>query len=256
MILTKTGRVKKMKPIPSAKRFRLVMQAIQDFIIEKELQPGDRLPTEMELSTALQVSRPSVREALKSLEVLGVIEIKAGDGMFVRSFSYDPIIEHLPYNMMFDRDDLDEVMDIRVTLELGYIAKAVEQITEKDLKQLGSLLSDMEQAVKDADMRAYVKADGEFHRVLYEPVGNNLLLKLLDIFWKLLQNAHDFAELADPDLEQSYDRHRKIYNAVANRDSKKAYMLLRDHFRFTQEHIYGSNRSKTTACLVVEHFPS
>lgn len=241
-LIKRRGKEKKwgwsaVKPLPSAKRYRLILEAIQDYIIDKNLRPGDRLPTEMELVELLQVSRASVREALKSLEVLGVIETRAGEGTFVRSFNCDPIIQYLPYSMLFDRDDLVEIMEIRTALELANIEKAVANMTKAHLAKMRKVLDEMQTAVETNDIRAYVNADGKLHRIIYEPVSNSLLLKLLDIFWKLIKNAKDFNDLTDPDMEASYQRHLRIYDAITLKDSELVKKLLREHFRFSEERI-------------------
>jgi len=230
-----------MKPIPTNKRYRLVIEAIQKYIIEQGLRPGDRLPTENELAEALQVGRSSIREAVKGLEVLGVIETKAGEGMFVRSFNCDPILENLPYSMLFDRDDLEEILDIRISLELFNLKKVITNISEEQLKNLKSTIDIMKKASETEDIRAFVEADEKFHRTMFLPVGNKLLIKLLNIFWSLLENARDFNDLADPDLEAGYNKHLKIYNALASKDYDLLYKLTEDHYIASKLHI-GSRK--------------
>lgn len=235
-----------MKPIPTNKRYRLVIEAIRKYIIDQRLRPGDRLPTESELAEALQVGRSSIREAIKSLEVLGVIETRAGEGMFVRSFNYDSILENLPYSILFDRDDLEEILDIRISLELSNLKKVIENITEDNLKQIKNNLDKMREAVIHQDVRKYVEADEEFHRLLFLPVGNKLLIKLLDIFWGLLKNAKDFSDLAEPDLEAGYNRHLKIYNALLSKDYELLYKLTKDHYKFSEARIGSKKQRKKT----------
>ncbi len=226
-----------MKAIKKDKRYKLVIQAIQNYIIDNNLKPGDKLPTENELAKTLNVGRSSVREAVKSLEVLGVIETKAGEGMFVRSFNYNPILENLPYSMMFDREDLSEVLEIRITLELSYLKKVVENIEEEQLKKIESVVDDMKEAEKNNKIVNFVKADKKFHHLLFESVDNDLLEKLLGIFWGLLENAKDFSKLADPDLLAGYKKHLKIYNALKDRDYDRLYDLMKKHYKASQEHI-------------------
>lgn len=226
-----------MKAIKTNKRYKLVIQAIQNYIIENDLEAGDRLPTENELAEKLQVGRSSVREAVKSLEVLGVIETKAGEGMFVRSFNFLPILENLPYSMMFDRDDLSEVLDIRITLELANLKKVIENIDEAHLKKIKVVLEKMKLARINNDIVSFVEADERFHQLLFEPVHNELLKKLLGIFWSLLENAQDFNKLADPDLQAGYKKHKSIYLALSERNHDKLYKLMEKHYRASKKHI-------------------
>lgn len=226
-----------MKAIKTNKRYKLVIQAIQNYIIENKLEAGDRLPTENELAEKLQVGRSSVREAVKSLEVLGVIETKAGEGMFVKSFNFIPILENLPYSMMFDRDDLSEVLEVRITLELANLKKVIENIEEPHLKKIEKEVEKMKKARKSHDLVAFVEADARFHQLLFEPTNNQLLKKLLLIFWKLLENAQDFSRLADPDLEAGYKKHLALYQALAEKNHDKLYKLMKKHYQATKKHI-------------------
>jgi len=235
-----------MKPIQTSKRYRLVVKAIQDYIIKQELRPGNRLPTENGLVKALQVGRSSIREAVKSLEVLGVIETKAGEGMFVRSFNYDPILENLPYNMLFSRDDLYEILEIRISLELANLKSVLKNITEENRKKIKSNLDIMKQAVENKDKRDFVKADEKFHSLLFLPIGNKLLIKLLDIFWRLLKNAKDFNNLAEDDLESSYKRHLNIYNALIAGGYDRLYEVMKEHYKFSEGRIGDSYKKNKT----------
>lgn len=226
-----------MKAIKTSKRYKLVIQAIQNYIIDNDMEPGDRLPTENELAKKLQVGRSSVREAVKSLEVLGVIETKAGEGMFVRSFNCDPILENLPYSMMFDRNDLSEVLEIRITLELANLKNIIDNLDQKHLKKIELVVEKMKAARKNNDIVSFVEADEKFHQLLIEPINNHLLKKLLGIFWSLLENANDFARLADPDLQAGYKKHLAIYEALAEKNHEKLYDLMEKHYEASKKHI-------------------
>ncbi|HZQ05535.1 MAG TPA: GntR family transcriptional regulator, partial [Anaerolineae bacterium] len=81
--------------------YQTVQEEIKNYIIENELRAGDPLPTEGELARQLDISRNSVREAVKSLEALGILEARSGSGLFVRNFNFDSILDNLPYGIMF-----------------------------------------------------------------------------------------------------------------------------------------------------------
>ena len=226
-----------MKAIPKNKRYQLIINAIKDYIIDQGLSPGDRLPTENKLTEILQVGRSSIREAVKSLEIAGVIETKAGEGMFVRSFNCDSVLENLPYNMLFDRDDLEDILDIRMSLELYHIEKALLNMSEKNLNNLKLPLEEMNRAVKKQNRYMFIKADKKFHSLLYVPIKNNILIKILEIFWDLLAKAGDFNKLTDPNLTLSYKRHFNIYKAIESKDCYLVTELLIKHFEITRKRI-------------------
>jgi len=226
-----------MEAIPKNKRYQLIIKAIRDYIIDQGLSPGDRLPTENKLKEILHVGRSSIREAVKSLEITGVIETKAGEGMFVRSFNCDSVLENLPYNMLFDRDDLEDILDIRMSLELHHIEKALLNMSKKNLNDLKLMLEEMNKAVKKQNRYMFIKTDKKFHSLLYVPIKNNVLIKILEIFWDLLAKAGDFNKLTDPNLTSSYKRHFNIYKAIESKDCYLVTELLIKHFEITRKRI-------------------
>jgi len=226
-----------MKVISKNKSYQLITKAIKNYIIDQGLSPGDRLPSENKLKEILQVGRSSIREAVKSLEITGVIETKAGKGMFVRSFNFDSILENLPYSMLFDRNDLENILDIRMSLELYYIEKALLNISEENLHNLKLALEEMNRAAKKLNQYMFIKADKKFHRLLYVPIKNNILIKILEIFWNLLAKAKDFNRLVDPNLTLSYKRHFNIYKAIESKDCHLVTKLLIKHYEVTRKRI-------------------
>ncbi len=116
------------------KRPQFLYQAVQDevkaYIIEQALMPGDALPPETELAEQFGVSRNSVREAIKSLESLGIVEARTGAGLFVSNFSFDPLLENLAYGMMFDLKDLADILEVRFHIEHSMIDQAVSAVTD------------------------------------------------------------------------------------------------------------------------------
>jgi len=145
--------------------------------------------------------------------------------------------------MLFDRDDLEEILDIPISLELFNLQRVINNITEEHLNNMKASLDQMKAALKTKDIRLFVEADEQFHQSLFLPVGNKLLLKLLNIFWSLLANAKDFNDLADPDLEAGYHKHLKIYEALASKDYELLYQRTNEHYKSTEERISKIQRS-------------
>src|SRR6266567_958567 len=102
--------------LKSLGRKKLLYQAVQEeiksYILKHRLVPGDAIPTEHELAQQLDISRNSVREAVKSLEALGILESRAGSGLYVRSFSFDSILNNLPYGLLFDLKVLMDLVEV------------------------------------------------------------------------------------------------------------------------------------------------
>ena len=113
--------------------YRQVQEAIKEYIITNRLEAGDALPPEGELATQLGISRNSVREGVKALQVLGVVDSRVGSGMFVRPFSFDPIFENLPDSLIVDLGMVEDMLEQRRVLDLGIAADLIEAVTPAQL---------------------------------------------------------------------------------------------------------------------------
>ena len=100
-----------------------VQEALKEYVVENGFKPGDALPAEAELARQLGVSRTSVREAVKALETIGILESRRGSGVYVGAFSFDPLLESLPYGLMIDTRAVHELLDLRCTLEVALAAR-------------------------------------------------------------------------------------------------------------------------------------
>jgi DNA-binding FadR family transcriptional regulator len=216
----------------AVKRRPLLYQAIQEeiknFIIDNALKPGDPLPPETELATQLAISRNSVREAVKSLVALGILETRPGAGLFVSRFSFDPILNNLAYGLQFDVKQLADILEVRHYIEYGMAPKVIRAVTPEQLARLRLVLERMrgiaEQGGYSADF------DEEFHRLLYENVDNAVLLKILDVFWAIYKQAQERVSMPEPvDPMATYRRHVVIAEAVEARNAAALQAAIEQH---------------------------
>ena len=117
--------LQRIKPIDIPTMHEELQDRLKEYILANKLQAGDPLPTEAQLADQLGVSRAAVREGLRSLESLGLIYSRRGEGRYVRGFNLDPILENLHYSLLFDTEDVREMIDIRERLEMGFIGDAI-----------------------------------------------------------------------------------------------------------------------------------
>ncbi|MGH3440223.1 MAG: FadR/GntR family transcriptional regulator, partial [Sciscionella sp.] len=224
-------------------RSRQAQQAIQerikDWILDQELASGDPMPTEAELVERLNVSRNSVREALKALQALGIVEIRHGFGTYVGDCSLDPFADALVFrgrkSLRSDRREMHEIVDLRQALEAGLISLLIPVMDDTDLAALGRTLDDLEAHAGQGD--AGDAADRAFHEQLYAPLGNQLMRQLLRVFWDVYHDlAHELAP-ADEDPAGIIEVHRAIYQALAARDAAAAGAAMIEHFRGIQKRL-------------------
>jgi DNA-binding FadR family transcriptional regulator len=205
-----------------------VQQVIRDFISENQLKSGDALTPETQLTKQLGVSRNAIREAVKALEMTGIIEVRRGSGLFVGDFSLDPLLESLPFGLMNDLRDLRELLEIRMVLEVGMVEQVIEKCTEKQITGLRATLESMGKQANAG--KPFPEEDREFHKVLFKNINNQTLLKLLDIFWKAYNSASQFDDIEDYDPMKTYRDHVSILDAVEAGDVDAAKTALANHY--------------------------
>jgi DNA-binding FadR family transcriptional regulator len=221
--------MKQLKPLDTTYRYRAVQDALRNFIIENHLQPGDRLPSEMELAAQLGVSRNPIREAIKGLEALGLVEVRVGLGAFVKAASMDDILTNFAYNLLFDGRSVAELYEIRQRLELSYAREAVEGISDAALAEMEGLVGEMEQLQRAG--KDYHLSDVALHKKLFEPVGNATLLKLFDIFDTLYTNTrHLFESEPATSKEEDIRKHKELMDALRQRDADLVVERLKNTY--------------------------
>lgn len=208
--------------------YRIVQESIKNYILDNHLVAGAALPPETELARQLGVSRGSVREAAKALESVGILETRHGSGLFVKPFSFDPLLENLPYGMVSDLGELDDLLQIREGLESGLIEQAVLTMPQERFEVLEKLIAEMN--VKAHRGEEFQEADKGFHRALFEHLDNRLLLKLLDVFWQTFQKVSHGANLPQTELVEIYQNHAAILETVKARDVERARQSLQNHY--------------------------
>ena len=210
----------------------LLHQSVQDtlraFILDNKLQAGDPLPPETDLARQLGVSRNSVREAVKAMESLGILETRRGSGLFVRAFSFDPLLENLLYGLLFDLRELAELLEIRRVLETGLVGSAMRAMPRAGVESLGMVVTAMAERAKRGE--SFADEDRRFHQVLFESLGNQMLLKLLDVFWLTYREASRHTDMHNPDPIQTAQDHAAIYDAVVAGDADEARAALDRHY--------------------------
>ncbi len=205
-----------------------VQMAIREYIVSNDLQSDAPLPPETQLAEQLGVSRNSVREAVKALESLGIVETRRGSGIFVKAFSLEPLLGNLQYDLLFNMRDLRELLQVRRVLETGMIGDAMGVMSPERLDRLREIVERMR--VRAEKGEAFPEEDREFHQCLFEDLGNETLLELLDIFWLTFQKASEHTDIADYEPEYTYQLHLPIIEALSTGDLQKAADALKQHY--------------------------
>lgn len=204
-----------------------VIEQIRNALLNKELNPGDRLPSELELATLFNVSRGSVRQAMKSLEMLGILSIRPGDGTYINTTPSTKSFNSLTFALLLSRPSVQTMVEARSALERDIFELVLGDDTK--VQTLLPLLKENLQRHKalldsNADPQTLTENDLEFHQILSSNCGNPLLQLVYDYVMDAFQYSiiSTTKRQAFHDTIRTIDDHAAIINALENRSFNDA----------------------------------
>lgn len=208
-----------------------VLKQIRTLILEEKLRPGDRLLGEREMAVELGVSRTTLREALRTMELLGWLEIKPGGGTFIRDAQLNEVISPLALALSVEPARIEELWETRITLEVECAGLAALRASEEDLKGIADALREMKYSV--GDLEVYAKADAQFHFLVAQASQNSMMNRLLQTFvvhiLELIKKAGPLRFSHDVGGLDTIQEHISIYEAIASRNAEEARAQMRKH---------------------------
>jgi GntR family transcriptional repressor for pyruvate dehydrogenase complex len=205
-----------------------VVRAIEDQILSGRLSVGAKLPPEREFSESLGVSRPVVREAVRTLVTRGLLETKQGIGTMVRAVSRHEIVKPLKLFLRTCGQDvnLEHLHQVRSILEVENAGLAAEKGTTEDIAELVRICDEMQEA---PDMGEFARKDSEFHRRLSETTHNPFLILLLDSIQDMMSEVRALVGNTSGLSERVMPTHIQVIECVSARDSEGARAAMREH---------------------------
>ena len=232
------------QPLKPLERAPLLHESVQEslrkYIEDNRLEAGAALPPEGYLAQQLGVSRNSVREAIKALASLGILETRRGIGVFVKEFSFKPLLDNLAYGLQTSLRNIEELRQIRQVLEVGLIDKTIEMINDEDLAELRAGTERMR--IRAERNESFAEEDQQFHQLLFRCQNNQMLSALIDIFWTAYYKVSGFADLENPTPLATWRDHHEIVEAIAAKDVDAARSRLAAHYAGLQR-VVAQNRS-------------
>jgi GntR family transcriptional repressor for pyruvate dehydrogenase complex len=226
------------KPIKAKKIYEEIVEQIKQLMAGGELKPGDKLLPERELAERLQVSRASVREAIRALEMMGFVEIRPGDGTFVRDTNTDDIIQPLAMFLAVEKTSLLEMFAIRMIFETATARMAAEQASEEEVGEIKTALEKMIKSLNIQDSEKGEEYDTAFHYAVAEATHNGLLIRLFRTI------SEDFSRSISAARRQLYtdahnpqkiiDQHRRIYEAIKSHNPDFAAQAMLEHLTYAE----------------------
>ena len=231
------------EPIKRSRLYEHIVQQIRALIREGNWRPGDQIPPERELAERFRVSRTSVREALRALEMQGVIESRQGGGTFVKHADPEALVQSLAGAILQGRRELSEILEVRELIEPGIARSAALRATREHVVELERLLQQQRQRIAAGE--SFAEEDTAFHQVLAEAADNRVLLRLQSVVMDLLRESRQ-SYLHSPDRPQkSLQGHEAILAAVRARDADAAYRASLDHIADVREGILRTLEAAT-----------
>ena len=215
------------EPIKSTRIYEEIVRQVKALISEGRLKSGDQLPPERDLAERFKVSRTSVREALRALESLGLIEIRPGEGTFVREVSVESLIEPLALVILTQREAVAELFEARRLLEPAIAGLAARRATRDEIHEMERILE--EQAKEVAAGRTGLAQDAAFHAAIASSAHNRAITRLVNALMDLLTQSREESLQTPGRPTRSHQDHRRVLEAIQRRDAAAAQRAMLDH---------------------------
>ena len=215
------------KVIKRRSLYQDIVGQIQEFIRDGILKPGDRLPAERDLAERLQVSRSSLREAMRALELQGLLVSRPGAGTFVSTESLDTLTSIIATSLTEARDTLTDIFEVRHLLEPQIAALAAERATPSDITHMVEALEEQERQIASGETG--VEGDTAFHFAMAQGAQNWALVKVMSTVGDILRQSRDQALQTPGRPERSLASHRYILDVIQHRDVEGARSAMQHH---------------------------
>lgn len=199
----------------------------------KKLKPGDKLPSERELADTLRVSRGSIRDAIRSLELTGLVEPRQGTGTIVRDISAGAVVNPLANALKRRKESVSELLDFRKMLEPPLAARAATHASPEEILEMEEILRRQEEKQRQGE--AAVAEDAEFHYSIALASDNSVVLKVIDVVMDLLRDSRARSLQVEGRPQKSLVGHRRILAAIKNHDAEAARAAMRRHLEDVEE---------------------
>jgi GntR family transcriptional repressor for pyruvate dehydrogenase complex len=224
------------EPIKGTRIYEEIVRQVRTLIEEGRLKWGDRLPAERELAERFRVSRASVREALRTLESMGVIEIRPGEGTFVRQ-AVETLIEPLARAILSQRAAIGELFEARRLLEPALAGLAARRATPDEIHEMEGILE--AQAREVAAGRTGLQQDADFHAAIAASVRNRAITRIVHTLMDLLTQSREESLHTPGRPTRSHEDHRRILEAIRRRDAGAAERSMLDHLAAVEALVMG-----------------
>ena len=216
-------------PIVRESVAEMVARRILDMVTARALKPGDQLPPERDLAESLGVSRPSVREAIRGLSILGVVRSRQGGGAYITNLDADALLGPIQFFLSLEDVNIRELYDARSLIESDVARRAAVNMTDAQLAELAAILTAQKDTLTDA--RAFRLSDFAFHEAIWSGSGNAFLKRIGESLNVMGLEFRKRASETEGVLERSYTDHCRLLKALQARDAEAAAKAAETHMQ-------------------------
>jgi len=233
--------LKLIKVVEKKRAYEDVVSQIRALIEEGRVKQGDQLPTERELSETLRVSRGTVREAIRTLESMQLVESRQGNGTYVLASSEEALLQPLAAALFREQDSIYDIFFVRKIIEPHVAELAAENATSEEIQELASLIKEQEERLTIGGINI-IDPNSAFHvhlaRMTKNPVLNRILYAIIDLLKQIREDHLQNAERA----KKSFLGHREIFTAIKNGDCTAARRLMQRHLEDVEKILIDRKR--------------
>ena len=207
----------------------IVVNSILADIFHNVYKPGDRMPSEYQLTEEYGLSRATIREAFKKLNMLNVVSIHQGEGTFVKEPSAEILLQPIFSQMIFQKDNIVQLYDARIWLEVAAISMALPKMNQEDLDILKNMTDEMDKSLDGEDAANFSLYDNELHQFIFKIAGNFVLSSVYGMMRNIFKLYRTRSLKTIPQMRKSNKRHHMILEAIEAGDNTVAIELMRRH---------------------------
>jgi len=226
-------------PINMKRIYQSVIEQFIGLIKEEKLTVGQKLPPERVLAEMFNVSRASLREAFSAMEIIGLIEVRPGEGSFITDLNIAPFINTIAPLFLKNSSMEDDLLEFRKMLELEAVKLAANKSGTENFALMEEPLEMMKNAIEENDTALGAEADVKFHKALFVLSGNVILMKASEYIGFIFEASVKFNREKilrnSKNSEQLYKQHRQIYEAVCSKDAALASEIMARHLDFVKQ---------------------
>ncbi len=217
-----------------------ITDQITNAIINGELKPGEKIPTEVELCESFGVGRNSVREAIKILEAYGVLEIRRADGTYIRQQYDNKMLYPVLYGIILQKDSKNQIVELRKVIDVGIFQEAMKRMSEEKIKELEEELGRMKEEIykENASSSEMFDSDVRFHAIIVGILDNRLLESIGDYVDKITMQSR--IETINYILENKFqddfiELHKEIINMFKEKQENKIIEIIDKHYKYWEK---------------------